>query len=593
MVRSISTKWQKGSVLVVDGGSHLSSLIKIFEEHLPRAERRKRKSDLSINSDLPRKARPPSINNGSLPDASPLPPNEASYFPPITEAKNVRSNSPAPVDHSGTELVLTSGPFQGLALRYESAKANAAYLLRNLISSYLITHPHLDHIAGFVINTASFTHTSRPKKLIALPSVIDAIKTHVFNDVIWPNMSDEEGGVGFVSYSRLVEGGNLALGDGDSRGYIEVVEDLAVKCWSVSHGTCTKPHSHRGSQTHHSQESPVYPSSRRASYANASPSGLRSHRYSQSLGDGPLSSNNEKCVVDSSAFFIRDDESGQEILIFGDVEPDSISLYPRTFRVWNDAAPKIASGLLKGIFIECSFEDSQRDETLFGHLAPRHLIAELQSLAEKVQAVKNNNTDDGRKRKRQSNGMRISDETGTDREGRTSRRGRPSFRTRPAMKSKGSSISPTGRHSVIENTSPLTQNISSSHQPLIIPSPNIAALTTPSPTVSMSASATLAEPFSKATLIEEVGGIPMSPDTSNHSFYNTQTNDVSMKSVGSAGTGIRPLDGLPVIIIHVKETLKDGPPVQEIILKQLEMHEERAQTGVKFMLCQRGGSFYL
>lgn len=494
------------------------------------------------------------------------------------------------MDHSGTELVLTSGPFQGLALRYESAKANAAYLLRNLISSYLITHPHLDHISGFAINTASFTHTSRPKKLIALSPVIDAIKTHVFNDVIWPNMSDEEGGVGFVSYSRLVEGGNLALGDGESRGYIEVVEDLAVKCWSVSHGTCTKPHTHRGSQTHHPQESPVYPSSRRASYANASPSGLRSHRYSQSLSDGPLSSNNEKCVIDSSAFFIRDDESGKEILIFGDVEPDSISLSPRTFRVWNDAAPKIVNGLLKGIFIECSYEDSQSDETLFGHLAPRHLIAELQSLAEKVQTYRNNISDDNRKRKRQSNGMKIADEASADREGRSSRRGRPSFRKRPTVKSKATSTSPSGRNfSTTEITSPRSQTPSSSHQPLIISSPHATALAAASP-VPMSASSTLAESFANVTTTEDAGEMPLSPDTPHGPCYNSQSTEITTRSSGGAA---RPLEGLPVVIIHVKETLRDGPPVQEAILRQLEMHEEKAQTGVKFMMSQRGGSFYL
>src|SRR5205085_10143132 len=47
-------------------------------------------------------------------------------------------------------------------------------------------------------------------------------------------------------------------------------------------------------------------------------------------------------------------------------------------------APKIAAGTLRAIFIECSFADSVCDDSLYGHLCPRHLIAELQVLAVKV-----------------------------------------------------------------------------------------------------------------------------------------------------------------------------------------------------------------
>ena len=89
----------------------------------------------------------------------------------------------------------------------------------------------------------------------------------------------------------------------------------------------------------------------------------------------------KSCVVDSTAFFIRDSQSKREVLIFGDVEPDSISMTPRTHFVWQEAARKIAHGLLGGIFIECSYDDSQADAVLFGHLNPRHLIAELRTLA--------------------------------------------------------------------------------------------------------------------------------------------------------------------------------------------------------------------
>jgi cAMP phosphodiesterase len=40
-------------------------------------------------------------------------------------------------------------------------------------------------------------------KYVALPSVLSALKNHMFNDVIWPNLSDEDGGAGLLTYSRI------------------------------------------------------------------------------------------------------------------------------------------------------------------------------------------------------------------------------------------------------------------------------------------------------------------------------------------------------------------------------------------------------
>ena len=37
-----------------------------------------------------------------------------------------------------------------------------------------------------------------------------------------------------MTYMRLVEGGSLAIGDGQGRGYVEVCEGLSVKTWSMS-----------------------------------------------------------------------------------------------------------------------------------------------------------------------------------------------------------------------------------------------------------------------------------------------------------------------------------------------------------------------
>ena len=59
-------------------------------------------------------------------------------------------------------------------------------------------------------------------------------------------------------------------------------------------------------------------------------------------------------AVKSSAFFVLNEETGKEILIFGDIEPDSVSMSPQNYKVWRTAAPKVVNGNLKAIFIECS-----------------------------------------------------------------------------------------------------------------------------------------------------------------------------------------------------------------------------------------------
>ena len=152
---------------------------------------------------------------------------------------------------------MKKGPFIGLNLPNMTAQANAAYIFREIIGAVLITHPHLDHLAGLAINTPLVEAGSGPKTVAALPSVISAIKNHMFNDVIWPNLSDEDGGAGLVTYQRLVEGGNPRFGLGDAKGYVRACEGLLTKCVSVSHGRCRQRY-HPESGRHHHVGSAVF-----------------------------------------------------------------------------------------------------------------------------------------------------------------------------------------------------------------------------------------------------------------------------------------------------------------------------------------------
>lgn len=419
-----------------------------------------------------------------------------------------------------------------MEIQSPSASTNAAYVTRHLIDTYLITHPHLDHISGFVINTAALPGT-RPKRIAGLPSTISAFKTHIFNNVIWPNLSDENNGAGLVTYTRLVEGGSPALGEGDGKGYLEISHDLTVKVFGVSHGHCMERHTHRGSTSSSrlgsidvsSLASPRMP---QVSNAASGPSSVL--RLAAASHPSAGLEQESVCVYDSSAYFIRDAVSGREVLMFGDVEPDSISLSPRNLGVWREAAPRIANGNLAAIFIECSYDDSQTDDRLFGHLTPRYIIQELKVLANEVEMARHTlaKLEPNKKRKRELD--------------QASRR---AGRSVPRSNGDDGLVSPRSIRPQRGSGSP---SVASDHG---YDSPHIAT-----PTAELSL----------------------------NDF------EASIASPSLPRRTHNPLGGLSVVIIHVKEKLNNEELAQDTILGELLEHEKEAELGCKFIISKMGQS---
>ncbi|KAI9795290.1 MAG: 3',5'-cyclic-nucleotide phosphodiesterase pde1 [Piccolia ochrophora] len=515
LVRSTATDWAKGSILAVDAGTGLAAISRILQESASSVSYTKVQKESRAGNHY-------NSSNGA--------PNTREDLRSSKRAKQVTNDDPnqtapdpmaGPNEHDRPEF----GPFSGARLPFQSADANAAYITRELISTYLLTHPHLDHISAFVINTPSFQFTSKPKRLAAPPATIDAIKAHVFNEVIWPNLSDEDGGVGLISYTRLNEGGSMQLGEGEGRGYITICDGLGVKCFCVTHQTYTKRQSHRGSNAglHHEHGGSV--SSPRVATPSADPERVNFHGLGM----------DRTIVIDSTAYFIRDEHSGKEILMFGDIEPDSLSLFPRTAQVWAEAAPKIAAGMLTGVFMECSYDNSQSDATLFGHLAPRHVIEELKTLAARVTAVRAGDTDPtGSGTHTPSAPTRVS-------EPRKRRRSQPSSEsTRRRDSSQSSNQRSRSRHPLPRNTG--TRRTSSPVSAL-----DGMALDTPGVTVPTS-----------------------------HPIISD-----------------RPLQGLQVVIIHMKDTLRDKPVLGTEIMRQLQEYEKDARLGCEFIVSQRGTSVWM
>ncbi|KAI1417488.1 cAMP phosphodiesterases class-II-domain-containing protein [Hypoxylon sp. FL1857] len=474
LVRSVRSGWGRGSIVALDAGVHLSAITRILEETQP--------AGLGTHIPLPH--------------------------------------------------ILESGPFAGMEIHSTSASTNAAYVTRHLIDAYLITHPHLDHISGFVINTAGLPG-ARPKRIVGLPSTISAFKTHIFNNVIWPNLSDENNGAGLVTYTRLVEGGSPALGDGDGKGYLEVSDDLAVKVFSVSHGHCMERHAHRGSSAS-SRFGSVDVSahaSPRGPQGSIAPSGPSPFLRSSAAGHQSAGQERESvCVYDSSAYFIRDAISGREVLMFGDVEPDSVSLSPRNLGVWQEAAPRIANGNLAAIFIECSYDDSQTDDRLYGHLTPRYIVQEMKALAAEVESVRQTpaKLEPNKKRKREL------EESGR--------------RTNRIIARSGGDDAPVSPKSMRPHRNSGSASAPSENG---LDTPHIS---TPTAEISLRDFEPSASP-------------PLTPrHTSN------------------------PLKGLKVVIIHVKESFADDESPRDTILSELLEHEKEAQLGCEFIVSKSGQS---
>lgn len=367
-----------------------------------------------------------------------------------------------------------------------------------------------------VINTAA-PPGGRAKRVAGLPYTISTLKNDIFNNRIWPNLTDENNGAGLVTFSRLLDGGSPVLGEGTTRGYLEICDGLLVKTFSVSHGACIEQHSHRGSIDDGSTSaSPTVVDRRRSSapalVADTSPS---------------------LCVSESSASFLRDAATAREVLVFGDVEPDSLSLSPRNRRVWREAAPKIADGNLAAICIECSYDDAQPDDCLYGHLTPRFLVEELAVLAAEVRA------------------LAVSPARG--------KRKRAGSEVVIAGGHQGKRLVPAGE----DNISPRTAVRGGGDAN----SPHLS-----SPTARLS--------------LGSAGGQQTPPLT----VWDAPPPPVVDTRAGGGGGELR---GVKVIVIHVKDKMNGGEPAGERILRQLRAHEERVGLGCEFLVAREGGSYYL
>lgn len=205
--------------------------------------------------------------------------------------------------HAGIQKAIEAGVFRG----------NPGTVLKNNIKGYLISHPHLDHVAGLIINSPDDT----TKNIYALPFCSEVLKEKYFSWKSWANFADdgEKPLLNKYHYVHLAPGEEQPLTN----------TGMMVTAYQLSHSNPYK----------------------------------------------------------STAFLLRNNNAF--LLYLGDTGADTIEHAGNLRSIWQSVAPLINEGKLKALFIEVSFDNSQPEKLLFGHLTPQLLMKELGVLASYTQ----------------------------------------------------------------------------------------------------------------------------------------------------------------------------------------------------------------
>jgi 3',5'-cyclic-nucleotide phosphodiesterase len=208
---------------------------------------------------------------------------------------------------NGLRVADEKGAFDSVTVPEDSPYTRVGYILTEQIKGHLISHAHLDHIAGLII--ASPDDSKKP--IYGLPSTLEDIQGTYFNWEAWPNFGS--GG----KEPQLKKYELTALVPGERR-------DLSGTAMHVT----AYPLSHGG--------------------------------------------------VESTAFLI---ESGEDALLcLGDTGPDEVEKSTAIADVWAAVAGLVKEKRLKAVIIEVSYDNSQADKQLFGHLTPAWLQKSLAGL---------------------------------------------------------------------------------------------------------------------------------------------------------------------------------------------------------------------
>lgn len=83
------------------------------------------------------------------------------------------------------------------------------------IESVILTHAHLDHVVGaaYLVEMVATADVGRAVTIAGLPAVIDAVRTGIFNNVVWPDFSRIPAGAPAAAYRPIAADREHAFGE--------------------------------------------------------------------------------------------------------------------------------------------------------------------------------------------------------------------------------------------------------------------------------------------------------------------------------------------------------------------------------------------
>ena len=240
-------------------------------------------------------------------------------------SKRIKLSKPVQNNNSNVKVGFSNKMIETLNDR--STVLEKAYSIYQGIESYYITHPHLDHINGMILNSPLMFERDLPsnKTLYGLNFTTEALQTHVFNDIIWPNLTNQESSNLHIETLKQSQIHN-----------VNAFPNWEMLPFKICHGT--------------------------------------------KVIDGSR--------VFSTVYLLRDRINKNALIFFGDTDYNQhIDGKETGFDLldafWDYLADHIPFAEISGIFIECSSTCNYRDEQLYGHLSPQHLIDNLKDLHRK------------------------------------------------------------------------------------------------------------------------------------------------------------------------------------------------------------------
>ncbi|UPO79499.1 3',5'-cyclic-nucleotide phosphodiesterase [Parasaccharibacter sp. TMW 2.1888] len=128
---------------------------------------------------------------------------------------------------NGLKRAEARGVLNDIPIMPDSALGRAGHVLKQTVRAYLISHTHLDHVAGLVLSSPEDT----AKPIYALPQTNAILSDHLFNGRVWGAMGDRgpEPHIGKYTYKDMHPGKSQTIeGSG-----------LTITAWPLSHASTT------------------------------------------------------------------------------------------------------------------------------------------------------------------------------------------------------------------------------------------------------------------------------------------------------------------------------------------------------------------